>query len=64
MKKKELFSKSNKLTKKEEQKLRKQFPNYNKDRLVNKLEIMAILFWLIMLVGAIYILYLMLTYKW
>lgn len=63
MKKKELFSKPRKLTKKEERKLRKQFPKIG-ERLENKLEIIAILFWLIVLVGAIYILYLMLTYKW
>lgn len=54
----------NKLTKKEKKKLQKQFPKIDEDRLINKFEIIAILFWLAVLVGAIYILYLMWTYKW
>lgn len=63
MKKKELFSKPNKLTKKDKKKLKKQFPKID-ERIENKLEIIAILFWLIVLVGSLYILYLMWTYKW
>lgn len=54
----------NKLTKKDKKELKKQFPKLDKDRLINKLEIIAILFWLVMLVGVLYLLYLTLTYQW
>lgn len=65
--------KPKKLTEKEIKKLQKQFPinkqelerlkENKKARLQNKIEMIAILFWLVMLVGALYLLYLTLTYQ-
>ena len=61
------------LTEKEIKKLQKQFPinkqelerlkENKKERLKNKLEIIAIVFFLAMLVGVLYLLYLTLTYQ-
>lgn len=62
-----------KLTKKEIKELQKQFPinkqelerlkGNKKERLKNKLEILAIIFWVAMLVGVLYLLYLTLAYQ-
>lgn len=61
------------LTKKEIEKLQKQFPinkqelerlkENKKARIQNKLEMIVLLFWLVMLVGVMYYLYLTLTYQ-
>lgn len=80
MNKKELYKEVNKLTKNQEEKLKKKFPKIPKKRLTKeeiqlrqaqrkaKCENICIflitIFFLIMLAVAIYILYLMLTYKW
>ena len=55
-----------KLSKEEEKRLQKQFPEleeYKKKRLQNKLEMIVLLFWIAMLVGVMYYLYLTLTYQ-
>ena len=62
-----------KLSKEEEEKLQKQFPinkqelerlkENKKARIQNKLEMIVLLFWIAMLVGAMYYLYLTLTYQ-
>lgn len=80
MKKKELYKEVNKLTKDHEEKLKKNFPKIAKRKLTKeeiklkqakrkaRCENICIffitIFFLIMLAVAIYILYLMLTYKW
>ena len=80
MNKKELYKEVNKLTKNQEEKLKKKFPKIPKKRLTKeeiqlrqaqrkaKCENICIflitIFFLIMLAVSIYILYLMLTYKW
>lgn len=61
------------LTEKEIKKLQEQFPinkqelerlkQNKKERLQNKLEMIVIVFWIVMLVGALYLLYLTLTYQ-
>ena len=61
------------LTEKEIKKLQKQFPinkqelerlkQNKKERLQNKLEMIVLLFWIAMLVGIMYYLYLTLTYQ-
>ena len=61
------------LTEKEIKKLQKQFPinkqelerlkENKKERLKNKLEMIVLLFWIVMLVGVLYYLYLTLTYQ-
>lgn len=61
------------LTKKEKKELQKQFPinkqelerlkQNKRERLQNKLEILVILFWVVMLVLVVYLLYLTLTYQ-
>lgn len=54
------------LTKKEIKELQKQFPKVDKnikERIINKLDIIVIIFWLIMLGGATLYLYLTLTYQ-
>lgn len=54
------------LTKEEKEELQKQFPKieeYKNQRLQNKLEMIVIMFWLAMLVGSLYLLYLTLTYQ-
>ena len=61
------------LTEKEIKKLQKQFPlnkqelerlkENKKERLKNKLEMIVIMFWLAILVGVLYLLYLTLTYQ-
>ena len=69
--------KPNKLTKKDKKELKKQFPKRNltkeeiklkqekrKARVENICYFLVTIFFLIMLAVAIYILYLMLTYKW
>lgn len=56
----------NKLTKKEIKELQKQFPKVDKnikERIKNKLDIIVLIFWLIMLGGATLYLYLTLTYQ-
>lgn len=55
-----------KLSKKEIKELQKQFPKIDKNisaRIQNKLEMIVLLFWIAMLVGAMYYLYLTLTYQ-
>ena len=55
-----------KLSKKEEKELQKQFPKIDKNikaRIQNKLEMIVLLFWIVMLVGVLYYLYLTLTYQ-
>lgn len=78
MKKKELYKEVNKLTKDQEEKLKNKFPKIpkktkeqiqlrqakRKARCENICIFLITIFFLIMLVVAIYILYLMLTYKW
>ena len=78
MKKKELYKEVNKLTKDQEEKLKKKFPKIpkktkeqiqlrqakRKARCENICIFLITIFFLIMLAVAIYILYLMLTYKW
>ena len=80
MKKKELYKEVNKLTKDQEEKLKKKFPKIAKRKLTKeeiklkqakrkaRCENICIffitIFFLIMLAVSIYILYLMLTYKW
>ena len=80
MNKKELYKEVNKLTKNQEEKLKKKFPKIPKKRLTKeeiqyrqvkrkaRCENICIffitIFFLIMLAVSIYILYLMLTYKW
>ena len=80
MKKKELYKEVNKLTKNQEEKLKKKFPKIPKKRLTkeeiklkqekrkarveNICYFLVTIFFLIMLAVSIYILYLMLTYKW
>ena len=77
---KELYKEVNKLTKNQEEKLKKKFPKIPKKRLTkeeiklkqekrkvrveNICYFLITIFFLIMLAVAIYILYLMLTYKW
>jgi hypothetical protein len=61
------------LTEKEIKKLQKQFPltkkeleklkQIKKERLKNKLEILAIIFWLAILIGALYLFYLVWNYR-
>ena len=61
------------LTEKEIKKLQKQFPinkqelerlkQMKRERLKNKLEIIAIVFWLVVLVGVLYLFYLVWNYK-
>lgn len=78
MKKKELYKEVNKLTKDQEEKLKNKFPKIpkktkeqiqlrqakRKARCENICIFFITIFFLIMLAVAIYILYLMLTYKW
>ena len=78
MKKKELYKEVNKLTKDQEEKLKKKFPKIpkktkeqiqlrqakRKARCENICYFLITIFFLVMLAVAIYILYLMLTYKW
>ena len=78
MEKKELYKEVNKLTKNQEEKLKKKFPKIpkktkeeiqlrqvkRKARVENICYFLVTIFFLIMLAVAIYILYLMLTYKW
>ena len=77
MKKKEFYKEVNKLTKDQEEKLKKQFPKRKitkeeiklkqekrKARVENICYFLVTIFFLIMLAVAIYILYLMWTYKW
>ena len=78
MKKKELYKEVNKLTKNQEEKLKKKFPKIpkktkeqiqlrqakRKARCENICIFFITIFFLIMLAVSIYILYLMLTYKW
>lgn len=78
MKKKELYKEVNKLTKDQEEKLKKKFPKIpkknkeqiqlrqakRKARVENICYFLVTIFFLIMLAVSIYILYLMLTYKW
>ena len=78
MKKKELYKEVNKLTKDQEEKIKKKFPKIpkktkeqiqlrqakRKARCENICIFLITIFFLIMLAVAIYILYLMLTYKW
>ena len=78
MNKKELYKEVNKLTKNQEEKLKKKFPKIpkktkeeiqlrqvkRKARVENICYFLVTIFFLIMLAVAIYILYLMLTYKW
>lgn len=55
-----------KLSKEEEKELQEQFPKIDKNisaRIQNKLEMIVLLFWIAMLVGAMYYLYLTLTYQ-
>lgn len=61
------------LSKKEIKELQKQFPinkqeldrlkQNKRERLQNKLEIAVMIFWIVMLVGVLYLLYLTLTYQ-
>lgn len=58
--------KPKKLTKKEEKKLQEQFPKIDKNikaRIQNKLEMIVILFGLSMLVGVLYLFYLVWNYE-
>ena len=58
--------KPKKLSKKEIKELQDQFPKIDKNisaRIQNKLEMIVLLFWIAMLVGAMYYLYLTLTYQ-
>ena len=78
MRKKELYKEVNKLTKDQEEKLKKKFPKIpkktkeqiqlrqakRKARVENICCFLVTIFFLIMLAVSIYILYLMLTYKW
>lgn len=78
MKKKELYKEVNKLTKDQEEKLKKKFPKIpkktkeqiqlrqakRKARCENVCIFLITIFFLIMLAVSIYILYLMLIYKW
>ena len=80
MEKKELYKEVNKLTKNQEEKLKKNFPKIakrkptkeeiklkqekRKARCENICYFLVTIFFLIMLAVAIYILYLMWTYKW
>ena len=78
MKKKELYKEVNKLTKDQKEKLKKKFPKIpkktkeqiqlrqakRKARCENICIFFITIFFLIMLAVSIYILYLMLTYKW
>ena len=78
MKKKELYKEVNKLTKDQEEKLKKKFPKIpkknkeqiqlrqakRKARVENICYFLITIFFLVMLAVSIYILYLMLTYKW
>lgn len=78
MKKKELYKEVNKLTKDQEEKLKKKFPKIpkktkeqiqlrqakRKARCENICIFFITIFFLIMLAVSIYILYLMMTYKW
>ena len=78
MNKKELYKEVNKLTKDQEEKLKKKFPKIpkktkeqiqlrqakRKARCENICIFFITIFFLIMLAVSIYILYLMLTYKW
>ena len=78
MNKKELYKEVNKLTKYQEEKLKKKFPKIpkktkeqiqlrqakRKARCENICIFLITIFFLIMLAVSIYILYLMLTYKW
>lgn len=78
MKKKELYKEVNKLTKDQEEKLKKKFPKIpkktkeqiqlrqakRKARCENICIFFITIFFLVMLAVAIYILYLMMTYKW
>ena len=78
MKKKKLYKEVNKLTKDQEEKIKKKFPKIpkktkeqiqlrqakRKARCENICIFFITIFFLIMLAVAIYILYLMLTYKW
>jgi hypothetical protein len=55
-----------KLSKKEIKELQKEFPKIDKNikaRIQNKLEMIVLLFWIAMLVGVMYYLYLTLTYQ-
>ena len=54
--------KPNKLTKKEEKELKKQFPAIEEK--ASWVGIAVMIFWLAMLAVSIYMLYLMLTYQW
>jgi hypothetical protein len=54
------------LSKKEIEELQKEFPKIDKNikaRIQNKLEMIVLLFWIAMLVGVMYYLYLTLTYQ-
>lgn len=78
MKKKELYKEVNKLTKDQEEKLKKKFPKIpkktkeqiqlrqakRKARCENICIFFITIFFLVMLSVSIYILYLMMTYKW
>ena len=80
MEKKELYKEVNKLTKNQEEKLKKKFPKIPKKRLTKeeiqlrqvkrkaKCENICIflitMFFLTMIIASILVLYLMLTYKW
>lgn len=78
MKKKELYKEVNKLTKDQKEKLKKKFPKIpkktkeqiqlrqakRKARCENICIFFITIFFLLMLVVSIYILYLMMTYKW
>ena len=78
MKKKELYKEVNKLTKDQEEKLKKKFPKIpkitkeeiklkqekRKARVENICYFLITIFFLVMLAVSIYIFYLMLTYKW
>lgn len=78
MKKKELYKEVNKLTKNQEEKIKNNFPKIakktkeeiklkqekRKARVENVCYFLVTMFFIVMLAVAIYILYLMLTYKW
>lgn len=58
--------KPKKLTEKEIKELQEQFPKIDKNikaRIQNKLEMIVLLFWIAMLVGVMFYLYLTLTYQ-
>lgn len=58
--------KPKKLSEKEIKELQKEFPKIDKNikaRIQNKLEMIVLLFWIAMLVGVMYYLYLTLTYQ-